>query len=484
MALTRGSALNADVIGTFFEEILRAGFKQDRGMYFTHDNIARFMVEAVGLRELARHKWRRAAHPEQRLPYVFDPACGSGTFLLHSMHAITDEVLSNRAWFSRTASDEEFINQNFSQSSPNGWAKDFLYGFDPKFIMAMTAKLNMILHGDGVAHLFKEDAYKPMATYADARLRVAGADTRSIAESAYPPGMCETFDVVISNPPFGVTLAPETRQRLSQAFALPGTSSTEALFVERAFQLLRPGGRLAIVLPESVLNAADTALRLFLLRMFHIRAIVSMPRHIFVDTPTLTSLLFAQKKNAAEIQQWDENWARHKGEIEQHIAKARRCLTVAAVKGFVSVSDLEAAVLSELEAVGHQDSWIMKRGQNGGSLTFKLPVRISDKSEAARYYQELLRAPAFEELVQQAVFKRVAEHLDAAWPCYAVDEIGFKLSRRGERPKRNQLATFVGIDSGKEIQNLHLANEAAKVSVRSEHPQTVLDYMKNEVAWS
>jgi len=171
-------------------------------MYFTHDNIARFMVEAVGLRDLTRKRWRAAAHPEQLLPYVFDPASGSGTFLLHSMHAITDEVKSNREWFARTESDEDFLNQHLSDASPNGWAKDFLYGFAPKFIMAMTAKLNMVLHGDGVAHLFKEDAFKPMSAYHDACLRPVSAPVRSLPENVYPPNMCETFDVVISNPSF------------------------------------------------------------------------------------------------------------------------------------------------------------------------------------------------------------------------------------------------------------------------------------------
>ena len=307
MALTKGAALNADIIGAFFEEILRAGFKQDRGMYFTHDNIARFMVEAVGLRGLTRRKWRAATHPDQRLPYVFDPACGSGTFLLHAMHTITDEVRSNGSWFAKTDSDEDFLKQHLSDGSPNGWAKDFLYGFDPKFIMAMTAKLNMVLHGDGVAHLFKEDAYKPIGSYSDARLRPTDTPDRSLPENAYRPRVCETFDVVVSNPPFGVTLSPETRQTLGRAFTLPANSSTEALFVERAFQLLRPGGRLAVVLPESILNAADTELRLFLMRMFHIRAVVTLPRHIFVDTPTLTSLLFAQKKQPLEIEAWDLN---------------------------------------------------------------------------------------------------------------------------------------------------------------------------------
>lgn len=484
MALTKGAALNADVIGAFFEEILRAGFKQDRGMYFTHDNIARFMVEAIGVRELTRKKWRSATHPDQRLPYIFDPACGSGTFLLHSMYAVTDEVRSHKAWFARTESDEDFLAQHISDGSPNGWAKDFLYGFDPKFIMAMTAKLNMVLHGDGVAHLFKEDAYRPMDLYHDARLRPAGIADRSLPENRYPPKMCETFDIVISNPPFGVTLAPDTRHRLSQAFTLPTTSSTEAFFIERAFQVLKPNGRLAVVLPESILNAADTSLRLFLMRMFYVRAVVTMPRHIFVDTPTLTSLLFAQKKMPDAIAAWDAAWDKEVACVEAGVAAARRHLTSAAVRGFETPRQLEAAVLSELEVVGPPSSWIMKRGQTGGPLTFQLPDTLIELAEAARHYQDLLRAPGFGDLVQQAAFRAVAEKLECTWPCYAASEVGFKLSRRGERVRENQLATFVGVDTAREVANLHLAAESARVAVNKANPKTILDFMATEMTWS
>jgi type I restriction enzyme M protein len=400
------------------------------------------------------------------------------------MHAVTDEVRSHRAWFARTESDEDFLAQHISDGSPNGWAKDFLYGFDPKFIMAMTAKLNMVLHGDGVAHLFKEDAYRPMDLYHDARLRPAGATGRSLPENRYPPKMCETFDVIISNPPFGVTLSPDTRHRLSQAFTLPTTSSTEALFIERAFQLLKPNGRLAVVLPESILNAADTSLRLFLMRMFHVRAVVTMPRHIFVDTPTLTSLLFAQKKMPDAIATWDSVWDKEVARVEAAVAAARRHLTITAVRGFQSAQQLEAAVLGELGVVGPPSSWIMKRGQNGGPLTFKLPDNSVEPAEACRYYQDLIRAPGFGDLVQQAAFRAVAETLDCTWPCYAASEVGFKLSRRGERVRENQLATSVGIETAREVANLHLAAESARVAINEANPRTILDFMANEVAWS
>lgn len=57
ISITKGAARHGDIIGAFFEEILRIGFKQDRGMYFTHDNIVRFMVEAVDLSGLTRTIW-------------------------------------------------------------------------------------------------------------------------------------------------------------------------------------------------------------------------------------------------------------------------------------------------------------------------------------------------------------------------------------------------------------------------------------------
>src|SRR6185437_15277726 len=84
---------------------------------------------------------------------------------------------------------------------------------------------------------------------------------------------------------------------------------SEAHFLERWYQLLKPGGRLGVVVPESLLNSPDNAdARLFLYRMFWVRAIVALPRNLFIDTPTLTSLLFAQKKSGGEVASWDKAW--------------------------------------------------------------------------------------------------------------------------------------------------------------------------------
>lgn len=118
ISITKGAARHGDVIGAFFEEILRSGFKQDRGMYFTHDNIVRFMVEAVDIGGLTRAVWKKSNHPDNRLPYVIDPACGSGTFLLHAMNRITETVKSANTSLVVDHDSEQFYKARLSDESP------------------------------------------------------------------------------------------------------------------------------------------------------------------------------------------------------------------------------------------------------------------------------------------------------------------------------------------------------------------------------
>ena len=180
---------------------------------------------------------------------------------------------------------------------------------------------------------------------------------------------------------------------------------------------------------------------------------------------------------------WDRTWSEEGVRVEAHLAAARRHLTLRAVRLFNSVEALETAVLQELAIVGPGTLWVMKRGRNGGPLTFSLPSEIENTVEAAQHYRELLRAPAFQELVRQAVFRETAARNNMTWPCYAVEEIGFKLSRRGERVRQNQLATFIGVETEKELPNLHLAPENTVVSINRGNSRTVLDYMASEVVW-
>jgi len=92
--------------------------------------------------------------------------------------------------------------------------------------------------------------------------------------------------------------------------------NSENLFIERYYQLLKEGGRLGVVLPESVFDTTENKyIRLFLFKYFHIKAVVSLPQLTFQPhTSTKTSLLFAQKKTKQEVEKWNELWAEYGNE--------------------------------------------------------------------------------------------------------------------------------------------------------------------------
>lgn len=483
ISITKGAARHGDVIGAFFEEILRTGFKQDRGMYFTHDNIVRFMIEALCLGEMTSSIWNTSNHPENRLPYVIDPACGSGTFLLHAMAHITAMVRDNETEFSRDHDSKLYFDKEFSDQQPNSWADKFLYGFDPKFVMAVTAKVNMVLHGDGSAHILKEDAFKPLTSYGDPKLRPCEEQSRSVERAVYSPDLCERFDVVLSNPPFGITLAAETKRTLGEAFSLPDSTPSEGLFVERCFQLLKARGRLAVVLPESLLNTKTMiGVRLLLYRFFHIRAIVSLPRNIFIDTPTQTSLLFAEKKTRSQVAAWDAAWANQEELVSSALARASKTLNRREAKSR-SASEVAAQFLSTLSGIVTGRDWVSKGGKSPELLNLSRDWGTCEGIEAAKYYRAILRTADFKSLRQHAIFRNVAQDMNYTFATYEVDEVGFKLSKRKERSRPNQLCQFVGKKSAQAIFNLHNSDEPYEVQIFPDHPQTILDFILRDVQW-
>lgn len=485
MSITKGAAMHGDIIGAFFEEILRIGFKQDRGMYFTHDNIVRFMVEAVDIEGLTKSVWKASNHPDNRLPYVMDPACGSGTFLLHAMNRITETVRKSKDALVADHDAEQFFAARLSDAQPNHWAESFIYGFDPKFIMAITAKINMVLHGDGSAHIFKDDAFAPFSTYHQhVRLRAAMDANRSLPRERYPFEVSEAFDLVISNPPFGITLSETTRQQIAKTFSLGTTVPSEGLFVERCAQFLKPKGRLALVLPESLLNSKELRdVRLILYRFFNIRAIVALPRNIFIDTPTLTSLLFAQKKTKAEIEAWDTANSSAAATFESQVKSAREAFKASNISA-KPASELFDGFMQSLEGIVTEESWIMKSGKSPRLIRLSNCKAIDDGKEMAKQLKTFIGSPGFNTLREQFLLKTVCNKLDYRFPTVTVTDVGYKLSKRKERSRPNQLCVFQSKSASKKVHtNLHLAGEECQVVVDAKNPKNVLDLIRKNVKW-
>lgn len=305
-----------DVIGNFFEGIVRGEFKQTKGQYLTHTNIVNFLIRALELEKLAID----LINSETRLPYIIDPACGSGTFLIESMKYVTNYVQSHNEEVKKSESIKEFIRHSFPEYRQNYWAHDYVYGIELMRDLAIATKVNMVGHGDGSANIEATDALFDFEKYNKARLQVKKAN------EFYEKPVNEQFDVVISNPPFRITVDRDTAKLFPKCF-LQGEQiskylekakgekeiDTENLFIERWYQLLKPKGRLGVVLPESVFDTTSNRnIRLFLYKFFWIKAIVSLPQLAFAPyTLTKTSLLIAQKKTNDEVKKWNEMWAKY-----------------------------------------------------------------------------------------------------------------------------------------------------------------------------
>jgi len=312
----RSSLDGRDILGDFFERITREGFKQTKGQFFTPTNIVRFILYALEVDNLAIGKLNR----DRDLPYIIDPACGSGTFLIEAMKLITKEVKYKRkaeVSSSRQVQDR-FLELFTPDYRENRWAREFVYGADINFDLGTAAKVNMILHGDGSTNVFVKDGLLPFRFY-DKESGPNHLKTHEKHKLYADKDVNARFDVVVSNPPFSVDLEDETKRFLSISFLFGEKKNSENLFVERWYQLMREGGRLGVVLPESVYDTTENKyIRLFLFKYFKIKAVVSLPQLTFEPfTSTKTSLLFAQKKTVAEIEAWNTLWNKYAAEWSQ-----------------------------------------------------------------------------------------------------------------------------------------------------------------------
>ncbi len=417
------STRGGDVLGGFFEGITRDGFKQSKGLFFTHANIAAFVIMALELDELAIEKITSNAHYDDRFPYIIDPSCGSGTFLLSAMHLITQRIEGERAAISRNEDVRELLRDKAPSEHANRWAKDFIFGIDDSELLSMATKVNMVLHRDGNTHVYQADGLSALDRFRDQRLK--GRDPADAA--VYSKKVAVAFDAVVSNPPFSITLVPATAATLASTFELAASANSENLFLERWYQLLKPGGRLGVVLPESFFATKENLnARLFLFNHFNVRAVVGLPRLAFEPwTPTKTSLLFAQKKSDAEELAWKNTRIRHEREIE--VAKAAvasatrrfaRDATASRPMGPKEGSELIATLRSSLSGLD------LAPPDDTGELMAKLPA-LAKVSKAVN--------------TTVLAVQRTARELDLDFLVISVSMIGYKRTKRTEYDRPNEL---------------------------------------------
>ena len=334
------SDTSEDIKGIAFERFLGRTFRGEIGQFFTPRTIVEFMVRMVD-----------PAEDE----IICDPASGSGGFLIRFFELVREQIHADvdqqyqahleevdskkrsdkkRAELLREKFDELQATIDQRKRNSRAWklANRCIYGCDANERMARTSKMNMIMHGDGHGGVHHHNGF---------------INVNGIFE--------QRFDIILTNPPFGSNVEPsdtvtpehgevdddhyrryldaygeayrEAQERVKRAasdrapigslFELPKRGDgkrklskikTEILFIERCLSLLKPGGRLGIVLPEGIFNNPSLSyVREFCEDRARIMAVVSLPQETFVSAgaSVKASLLFVQKfteKQAAEYQ--------------------------------------------------------------------------------------------------------------------------------------------------------------------------------------
>jgi type I restriction enzyme M protein len=459
----RSSLDGKDILGDFFESITRDGFKQNKGQFFTPTPIVKFLLYALQLDKLAIERLNK----DRELPLIIDPSAGSGTYLVEAMKLITKEVKYKQRHLIKTSKQtQERLDDLFGKvdekSKENKWARYYLYGTEINFDLGISSKVNMILHGDGSTNIFVKDGLLPFRFYvkenSPSYLETANA------EPLYNDREVNAkFDVAISNPPFSVDLDRQTQGEVKHTFVFGDKKNSENLFIERYYQLLKEGGRLGVVLPESVFDTTENKyIRLFLFKYFNIKAIVSLPQLTFEPhTSTKTSLLFAQKKTKKQVEQWNELWDKYGKEwsklktrivryYDYFVNEAKLSKKYAWVRELTT--DLNKLLENEdkkaVEVINKEDLENIKINIKRFLKDYITPEdeALNPKELLAEYSEEIDSLSKFEKETNVFgfynawwVFGEVAKEMDFDILMAEAENVGYKRTTRSEKPMPNDL---------------------------------------------
>jgi len=244
-----------DVKGEAFQAFIYRHQRGDRGEFFTPHPIVRLAVEMITPR------------PTEK---IIDPACGSGGFLIQAI---------------------SYICRNYPDIDKPTYVRERICGIEFNPDVALSAMIRLAFEG--------------------------GAGTEIICANALVENeqFNNAFDIVLTNPPFGSKGKIED-QRILKSYLLArkwnrtsndewevtrsvlAGQSPEILFIEKCLKLLRPGGRMAIVLPDGLLqNVSNSYVRFWIRSQAKVLGVVSIPQEAFVPygTGIKTSLLLLQK---------------------------------------------------------------------------------------------------------------------------------------------------------------------------------------------
>lgn len=252
--------LERDIIGDAYEIFMGDAIKGQSGQFFTPQNAAEALVKLT------------APAPNSR---VIDPACGAGGFLIATINY--------------------WNNQNAA------FCKDQLYGVDKDGYLTRLAKIHLACMGQKTTSIHCADSL--------------------LWDEAVLGRRDGQYDVVLTNPPFGANIQAGTRETLSKfelaykskagkqkpaARTVNESVAPQVIFMEQCVHLVKAGGTIGIVVPESMISNKKYAyVARYILNACYVRAVIGMPDELFKTsgkggTHTKTCLLALEKKTAAD----------------------------------------------------------------------------------------------------------------------------------------------------------------------------------------
>ncbi len=293
----------SDVKGVAYEQLVGSNLRGDRGEFFTPRAVCKMAAEML-LATFPAERWLNIN--------VLDPAAGTGGFLVALMDVWHEHIreLAKGRW----GEDDRQVESETKDQLRN-IASTHLFGIDFNPGLVRAAQMNLVMHGDGSTNVFHADSLLPPGEW-------PRDGQNDVVHNILP----NYFDAVLTNPPFGSKIPIDDPHVLAQyeiagppivhvrrGRVRPNSVPPERLFIERCLQLLRPGGRMAIVLPDSILtNPGLTALRRWILGKARVVASVDLPKETFQPhTGTQTSVLLLQKKTDAEMDA-ERTFGRHR----------------------------------------------------------------------------------------------------------------------------------------------------------------------------
>lgn len=308
-----------DAKGRAFEQFLETVFKSKLGQYFTHRNIVNFCIQIIDPNEGDK---------------IIDPSCGSGGFLLHSLVYVGNKIQEE---YDLTDIDDLLEYK----SKYKDFAEKCLYGIEKNEKIARVAMMDMVIYEDGSTNIEDNDGLIDFSMYKNNKLKKGKG----------------AFNIVLTNPPFGSKVDNEELDNFNN-FSLGGENrnqqASDILFVERNIDFMqpnfsnakhkfKPGGKMAIVLPDGILNNSTLwYVRQLIQESCYVRAIVSLPNFAFKKTGSgsKTSLIFLKKFTIGERKKYISDKIKYLPDKQKHLEKIKASLSKK-ISSFIKDNNIE-----------------------------------------------------------------------------------------------------------------------------------------------